>query len=1121
MLHPAVPIVMTAAARRASLPQPFLRHSFALEDSSLFFGTYCECAPPTALSPQDVLRLNQAATELVQEKLSIAVRRISFRDCLDSFTKHGQTASASLVSCLGSEWFRCWQVGDVFGLLPTDIAPQLLCTPAATKSASEMTERLCSGEMRTDEASGIAMVPYGKGFLLRTDSLPAPSLDAFASVAAAADRAGTTLGECFLRAAAHPKRFVHEGEGGFDMNVLDCVHSISQRDAKALRLILIAGPSASGKTTFAAKLSLALRSCGFEPVVLSTDDYYKDTRDADYPRTADGGLNHEIVTALRLEDLARDMKMLFRGEEVNTPIFDMVLSRPKENDGRLLRMKPSSILIMEGIFALDPMLTASFSKEEVFKVFIVPVPKVQVDEHATLSNQVVRLLRRVSRDFLHRGRDAAASIKRVPTVQSGENSSIFKTIQFADYVMNSFVEHELSVLAVPLVPLLRSVQPHVWQYACARSLLRLAADHVCPVSDSHLPADSLIREFVGGSAFEVAVHETHTSEPPSTPAAVEHSLSDDQLFSLANDEEAMTYQRWFADRSLGPAALALVDRCELLSLKAPMRQRTGRHDVQPVPLASRDGASAIMSTGVLLLHAVVRSLWPDRQLHVQHGFADEASKTSSCVCAHIVQRSATSVHPVRVAVTDSELQAIEARMRQWIAERRPVDMVTLTTRQAASLFHREQMRMTSMLIETTRTPVVTVARLDKAYCLVMDPLLMDCSEIDFFLAGFDGGLEIDFPVFTNGMLKINRPLPPTPATRALYKHRELAIAAHQNITCVGDVNHAIFNGRSAEMIQVSEGLLAKQLYDVVRKIEVDKAGVVLLAGSSSSGKSVLCEQLLDQLHTNARRKKAAWLDVSTAAVTTITLDNFYRSVTDPLYPRTADGQLDYESVKALKLDALSNALDLLLVQRVPADVNVFDLGSGLPTSKTVRMLPPDTEDGVILAEGIFALQPEVVTLFREKLAAAAAVSSRRSAVLQVMVQPMPLVSLDELHYIPGQQLRVIRRIVRDFTYRQRDAQQTLAMWENVSDGEERNWLPFVDKADVIFNAHCVYEIGALRGSCQSLLQHVDPKFEPEYADAQRLLGLLRWNHVVPAARIPKQSIVQQLMEEEEEDDYSH
>jgi uridine kinase len=175
--------------------------------------------------------------------------------------------------------------------------------------------------------------------------------------------------------------------------------------------------------------------------------------------------------------------------------------------------------------------------------------------------------------------------------------------------------------------------------------------------------------------------------------------------------------------------------------------------------------------------------------------------------------------------------------------------------------------------------------------------------------------------------------------------------------------------------------------------------------------------------------------------------------------------------------------------------------------------PPHAQHGVIIAEGLFALQDEVVELFREKAAA-----GLRPGLLQMMVQPMPLVPLDELHYIPGQELRVIRRIVRDFTHRQRRAEETLALWENVSDGEERNWLPFVRKADVIFNAHCIYELGALRGSCQSLLQHVDPKFSVEYADAQRLLRLLQWSHAVSAARIPKQSVVQQLIIENSEDD---
>ena len=1130
-MHPAVAIVMTVAARRAALPQPFARHSFALDDSNLFFGTYCDCASSHILSVQDVERLSLAASDIVKEKIPILVKPVPFADCLGSFLAHGQTASASLVKSTSRATFKCWHVGDVFGLLPAESSPKLLCSPQEVAAWESLTAKA----MDTSDASGIEMIPYNNGFLLRTSSLPAPRLNEFKSVALAASKGTTSLGELSERAGKHPKRFVLEGEAAFDRNVLDCVHCISQRDCKALRLILIAGPSASGKTTFAAKLSLALRSCGFEPVVLSTDDYYKDVRDADYPRTPEGNLNHEIVTALRLDDLQRDMKALFQGNEVNTPIFDMVLSRPKEHDGRKLRMKATSILIMEGIFALDPLVTSSFAPEEVFKVFIVPLPRVQLDEHHTLGNQVVRLLRRISRDYLHRGRDAAASIKRVPIVQMGENNSIFKTIQYADFVMNSFVEHELSVLAVPLVPLLRAVQPQVWQYQCARSLLTLAADLACPVSDAHLPAESLIREFVGGSAFEIEAREVHTpTEFPVTPLTMK-VFSADELFEQAQAAtQGSTYQQLLAQHE--DAVLALVDDCEVCSLQMPTRQAVAVHNVRPLPLASPEGAAAIMNTGIFLLHAAVKSLWSGRrQVVVQHGFADEASKTCACVCVHITDISGSSA-PTSTNVTEDDRSKIEALMRQWIAEKKAVDVASITTRQAASLFRREKMRMTAALIETTRTPSVHVARLDQAYCLVVEPLLLHCGDVDFVLGLFDGGLEIDFPVFipesaqqqqasrdahrqtgsSGGSFVINKPVAQTPATLALYQHRELALAAHQSISCVGDVNSAIFRGKAMEMIQVSEALLAKQLVDLVRRIEHDRVRIVFLAGSSSSGKSVVCEQLRDQLHTNARMKGKPEVDSS---VTTIVLDNFYKNVTDPAYPKTANGdKLDYESVSALRLDYLSETLQKLLVQRIPVDVNIFDLGSGMSTNATVRLSPPEESDGVVLVEGIFALQAPVVELFKSVLG-----SGSSSAILQVMVQPMPLVSLDELHYIPAQQLRIVRRIVRDYIYRQRDAQETLSMWENVAEGEERNWLPFVGNADVIFNAHCIYEIGALKGSCQTLLQHVDPRFEQEYADAQRLLSLLRWIHVVPAARIPKQSIVQQLMEEAEvdESEYNH
>jgi len=160
---------------------------------------------------------------------------------------------------------------------------------------------------------------------------------------------------------------------------------------------------------------------------------------------------------------------------------------------------------------------------------------------------------------------------------------------------------------------------------------------------------------------------------------------------------------------------------------------------------------------------------------------------------------------------------------------------------------------------------------------------------------------------------------------------------------------------------------------------------------------------------------------------------------------------------------------------------------------------------ILIVEGIFALTPSVVDIFR-----------RFGNLLQVVVQPILIVNLDELHYIPTQKLLVIRRIVRDSSHRGRDGRETLTMWENVIEGEHRNWFPVLPQSDVIFNALRVYELGALKASCEMILRHIDPSYRSEYKDASQILSLLRWVHGVPGGRIPKQSIIHEILKDDKE-----
>lgn len=1089
-MHPVVAIAASISARRLSFPSPIvLRHSFALEDTSLYFGTYCECPDINfAQKPQLLAELQAEIEKVVAEELLVSIEHMPHSECISAFNSGKNLASASLVTCTGNLSYRCWRVGQQIDLLPPEVPLLNFLTPEKTLVAGK--------EMNTRDAKGAMVIPHNNGFLMRTADLPPPQLAQFQTIGAAAN-GSVNLGDIVMESssqAAGGRTFIQSGEMSFDRSILQCVRVISTRP-EGLRLVLISGPSASGKTTFAAKLALALRATGLEPVVLSTDDYYKDLRNEDYPRTAAGALNHEVVAALRLQQLNADMTALFGGAAVDTPIFDMVLGRPSEKVRRL-QMTPKSILLMEGIFALDPQLSKSFAPNHVFKVFIVPIPCVQIDEHTSLSNQAIRLLRRISRDFLHRGRDAAASIRRMRAVQAGEEA-IFSTAQFADFVMNSFLKHEVAILSVPLIPLLRAVGPTSPEYTCARSLLALVSDVIVPLSETTLPESSLIREFIGGSAFE---KEPEVQQPVHHVASFLAAFNPAKIFDDASARVASLKKN--LDVISDPSAvLAIVNDGEVLPLKLPVRLDCTT--IAGLPLSSREGVEAITASGIVMLHAAVRKVLSG-QLVVQHGFIDEASPRSSCMHAIVLSSTRTVVE-----VTPEACGAVALLMREWIAQAAPIEIAEVPTRQAMDLFSFEKMPMTTALLETTRTPFVHIAQFQGVFSLLVDPLLPDVRHVDFKLETFARGFSICFPVLdSNNSLTIRGPSPQTPAAFAAYKHRSVAISAH-GLSCIGDVNGAIFSGTTAEMIRVSESLLSKQLFDLVNHIQQAKVRVILVAGNSGSGKSVVCEQIGDQLkmsvaYANRRRQSQgapAAADVGTV-VSSLSLDNYYKDITDPTYPRNPDGSLDFEDVSALRLELLQSAMDKLLRQHLAISVDVFDCGAGKMTTDALHVEPPNADHGVLIVEGIFALTAPVVALFKTF-----------GCVLQVIVQPMCIVNLDELHYVPNQKLLVLRRIVRDIMHRGRECRETLTMWEGVVAGEDKNWLPVLTQADVIFNAHCVYELGALKEISEMQLRRVDPSFRNEYKDAMQLLSLLKWVHPVPEGKIPKHTIAQELLDQ--------
>lgn len=308
------------------------------------------------------------------------------------------------------------------------------------------------------------------------------------------------------------EEFITMEEGFFNIELIRCANHVLE-NRPSTRLVLISGPSASGKTTFSNRFRCCFESLGVNTGVVSLDDYYRDVTESGYPKLPDGKPNHETIGSIRVADFQNHVMRLFAGEAVETPVFDMVNSRPFPSKSRRVCLRgideassdfsfKKGILIVEGLFTLDPVLTETIDDSVIFRLFVVPLPQYNLDELNFISNQDVRLIRRISRDFLHRGRNASVSISRVPAVTNGEQQSVLPALRFADYVFNTTMSHELPVLWARSRLLLQQVEIGDKNYIEA-ARYRALLDHCLPVSDTAVvPAHSLLREFTGGSVFE-------------------------------------------------------------------------------------------------------------------------------------------------------------------------------------------------------------------------------------------------------------------------------------------------------------------------------------------------------------------------------------------------------------------------------------------------------------------------------------------------------------------------------------------------------------------------------------------------------------------------------------------
>ena len=360
---------------------------------------------------------------------------------------------------------------------------------------------------RTGLLDVFALQPYEDGFILRLPTQHAPHAlsapvgrEPLFEVYREHIRWGRILG---VTTAGELNRKIMDGEIDEFIRVAEALHDrkfadiATQIDRSPLhpKLILIAGPSSSGKTTSAIRLSTNLRVLGHKPFLISTDDYF--VGDARNPRDENGELDYEHIQAVDIERLNHDLAELLAGREVSMPYFDFKEHRPHERPGKF-HLDEDQVIVMEGIHSLNPDLTPGIPREQKFLINVSALTQLAIDRSCRVSTTDNRLLRRMVRDWKYRGRSAVGTLQLWPSVLRGEERWIFPFQGLADATFNSALDYEIGVLKPYASDLLNTVKPGMPEYAEARRLTAMLQNFM-PISSSVVPGDSILRECIGGS----------------------------------------------------------------------------------------------------------------------------------------------------------------------------------------------------------------------------------------------------------------------------------------------------------------------------------------------------------------------------------------------------------------------------------------------------------------------------------------------------------------------------------------------------------------------------------------------------------------------------------------------
>ena len=447
-------------------------------------GFYVDIRLGRPVVEEDVNILRRRMQEIIDAKMPIRRYMVPTEDAIALFQEKGDVEKVKLLKTSGSIYTTYYKIGEYvdfyYGTLLTNTSGLYL----------------------------FGLEKYYDGMLLRIPSLKNPDklgemtkqdkmFDIFKEHHRWQDILGIrTVGD-FNQAidAGHATDIINISEALQEKKIANIAEDIANR--QGVKLVLLAGPSSSGKTTSCKRLSIQLAVNGLKPLQISLDDYFVDREKT--PKDASGEYDYESIYALDLDLINEQFNALFRGEEVELPKYDFQSGKSKKSGNRL-KMTDNNVLVVEGIHALNPELTAHIPQEQIFRVYASALTTILLDNHNYIPTTDNRLLRRIIRDYKYRGVSAQETIHRWPSVRAGENKWIFPFQENADAMLNTAMLYELAVIKTQAEPLLQQVPENCEEYAEAYRLLKFLK-YFKGIPYNNLPPTSLLREFLGGSSF--------------------------------------------------------------------------------------------------------------------------------------------------------------------------------------------------------------------------------------------------------------------------------------------------------------------------------------------------------------------------------------------------------------------------------------------------------------------------------------------------------------------------------------------------------------------------------------------------------------------------------------------